>query len=664
MPNIVIHHVSGTKANQREDVPLQGFRELLIGREANAHIRFDADREDLVSRNHARIVRDPADPNGFLLMDLDSRNGTFINRQRIYGASRLQHGDRVQLGPAGPEFVFELDPPPLARATRLADATAAPPTREAAVAAGLGPTGVPPGLSGATPMMDAPRPVGRATVERMLGEVTSQMKGESRRTMWAAVIGILVVLVAGSGYFLWDRQQAAINREKERLARMEIENQLKGAQLKEQQILAAIQTSQRDGKSSELAKLKSDLAEAQKEKARLLTEKAKSGGPGDGGGNTPGTAAAAVATSGAAGTNPADLTPEQIHAASAKSVILIQTAWKIADTETGGQLYIASLQNSKPFCPEVADRSEYLPMFVEDDSKKMYPVLSTLPNDGHNAPITATISGSGFIVGGEGYFLTNRHVLGPWRANWNTADFVKKPVGIKVKNGSIVGCISADEFPSRWVPTEGSPMVIDQKDADKFRYSGRLDHKPLHTDIQGEAAYYVTFARTMQRYRAISVTLSERHDVALGKVDVPGGGAAVTMFADQSAIHPGQQVVVLGYPSVSPSVFGVDVSRDLLTRGTQISEIADPTLTTGPISKVVASGGPARGADDTISLGEVYQLGINTTGSGNSGGPVFDSKGRVIAIFYAGVSRGGATVTYAVPIKYGKELIDNPSALR
>ena len=200
MPNIVIRHLSGTKANQVEEVPLQGFREVLIGREANAHVRFDADREDLVSRNHARIVRDPADPNGFLLTDLDSRNGTFINRQRIYGASRLQHGDRVQLGPSGPEFSFEVDPPPAARPTRLAETSPAPPTREASVGSVSG-TAVPPGMMGTRTGPEAPRPVGRATVERLVGEVATQMKGESRKTMWTAVIGILVVLVAGAAYF-------------------------------------------------------------------------------------------------------------------------------------------------------------------------------------------------------------------------------------------------------------------------------------------------------------------------------------------------------------------------------------------------------------------------------------------------------------------------------
>ena len=131
MPKIVIRHLSGTKANQVEEIPLRGFSEVLIGGEANATIRFDADREDLVSRNHARIVRDPADPNGFLLTDLGSRNGTFINRHRIYGASRLEQGDRVQLGPSGPEFTFAIDPPPAARPMRLAETAPVPPGPEA-----------------------------------------------------------------------------------------------------------------------------------------------------------------------------------------------------------------------------------------------------------------------------------------------------------------------------------------------------------------------------------------------------------------------------------------------------------------------------------------------------------------------------------------------------
>jgi S1-C subfamily serine protease len=57
------------------------------------------------------------------------------------------------------------------------------------------------------------------------------------------------------------------------------------------------------------------------------------------------------------------------------------------------------------------------------------------------------------------------------------------------------------------------------------------------------------------------------------------------------------------------------------------------------------------------SFGDSYQLTINATGAGNSGGPMFDDEGNVIGIFYASAARGGATITFAVPIKYGLELM-------
>src|ERR1019366_1748709 len=311
MPNIVIRHLSGTKANQVEEIPLQGFREVLIGREANAHVRFDADREDLVSRNHARIVRDPADPNGFLLTDLDSRNGTFINRQRIYGASRLQHGDRVQLGPSGPEFAFEIDPPPAARPTRLAESAPAPPTREAPMGSPSG-TAVPPGMVDTRQGSDAPRPVGRATVERLVGEVATQMKGESRKNMWVAVIGILVVLA--------DDAAAVI---KANLGSKSPEAQKRVAEAQEQK------------QQAEAAKLAAEK-NARELQAKLddITKKQNPEGS-----TTAATGAAAGSGSSTSG-NLAVKSPEQIHADNVRSVILIEATWKITDIGTGGQIYL------------------------------------------------------------------------------------------------------------------------------------------------------------------------------------------------------------------------------------------------------------------------------------------------------------------------------------
>jgi S1-C subfamily serine protease len=370
--------------------------------------------------------------------------------------------------------------------------------------------------------------------------------------------------------------------------------------------------------------------------------------------------------------NPVAKSDEAIGKENAASVILIEAAWKITDTGTGSQIYLYHHRNDLGACPQ-ADKSDYLPMFIEDQGA-LSPVLSTLSNEGHNTPIVGSHSGTGFLVGRAGFFLTNRHVLAPWRATWNVASFTKKTMGLKVKGNSIVGCITDAEFPSAWVPSEGSKMVVDKMESvmnadggaaqQQSVFSDRLKYNPLRTSVQGEAMINVTVAKTTQRYRAASVTLSEKHDIALGKVDLPGELQGVTMFPDSDAISQGQHVVVLGYPAVSPDAFGVEVSRDMFTNKAHYSAIAAPTLNSGPISKVISSGNSVRGVDGYISSGEVYQLGINTTGAGNSGGPVFDDKGRVIAVFYAGATLGGASVTYAVPVKFGKELIDNSPVMK
>jgi|SRR6266404_4231444 len=134
MERIVLRHLSGSKANQVEEFPLAHFQELTIGRDPSATVKYDPDRDDLVGRQHAKIVRDSANPNEFLITDVGSRNGTFVNKQRIVGTAKVVPGDLVQFGAGGQSFnsIWSLAPRiwfarhalaatlrPLARARRL-----------------------------------------------------------------------------------------------------------------------------------------------------------------------------------------------------------------------------------------------------------------------------------------------------------------------------------------------------------------------------------------------------------------------------------------------------------------------------------------------------------------------------------------------------------------
>lgn len=108
MERVVLRHLSGSRAGTKDQWPLGAFREALIGRDFSADIRYEKE-DDRVSRRHARLVRDEEHGRRFLVVDLDSTNGTFVNRQRVDGSSVLLPGDHIRLGPDGPEFVFDIE---------------------------------------------------------------------------------------------------------------------------------------------------------------------------------------------------------------------------------------------------------------------------------------------------------------------------------------------------------------------------------------------------------------------------------------------------------------------------------------------------------------------------------------------------------------------------
>ncbi|MCA8996797.1 MAG: SpoIIE family protein phosphatase [Planctomycetaceae bacterium] len=67
--------------------------EMVIGRLPECDIQLPS---NMVSRKHAKISKDGDD---FILEDLKSGNGTFINGQRLSGKQRLSPNDRIKFGP-------------------------------------------------------------------------------------------------------------------------------------------------------------------------------------------------------------------------------------------------------------------------------------------------------------------------------------------------------------------------------------------------------------------------------------------------------------------------------------------------------------------------------------------------------------------------------------
>ncbi|MBH8562535.1 PrsW family intramembrane metalloprotease [Nostoc sp. CENA67] len=112
--NAFLRLVSGNGAafGSESRYSLLTSKEVVIGRDPSCQVVLDAMTYRMVSRRHA-VVRplssSPDNKFSWLLCDLNSANGTYLNGQRLYGCQELHAGDRIALGADGPQFVFEYE---------------------------------------------------------------------------------------------------------------------------------------------------------------------------------------------------------------------------------------------------------------------------------------------------------------------------------------------------------------------------------------------------------------------------------------------------------------------------------------------------------------------------------------------------------------------------
>ena len=79
----------GSSAGKEIPVPVSRF---LIGRGDDCHMR---PKSDAISRNHCAIL---ISGDSVILRNLNSRNGTFVNDERIQGDHELKAGDKIRIG--------------------------------------------------------------------------------------------------------------------------------------------------------------------------------------------------------------------------------------------------------------------------------------------------------------------------------------------------------------------------------------------------------------------------------------------------------------------------------------------------------------------------------------------------------------------------------------
>lgn len=326
-------------------------------------------------------------------------------------------------------------------------------------------------------------------------------------------------------------------------------------------------------------------------------------------------------------------TPTQINKENEKKVVLIEVGWKLQLTSTGDQLYHVYLPNGN---------NGYVAAYIRNNIGAVEPYLATngaAPEGSRLVPVGGFGSGTGFVVDERGFIITNRHVAAGWLTSYNFPPDAFPGVLIGNLNDELIP-IDQHQVPN-WIPAEA------------MNYNRQM----LETGVKfidGASAYMdVTFANNSLRTPAKVVRISNVHDVAMIKIELPESLGKVEMY-DSKEVEAGNTVVVMGYPGMSPDQYVANRSQDGFNRNPNIVKVPVPTLSTGNIGRLIKGRSGSDKVDDYLNvLGDYYQLTINSTGSGNSGGPTFDDQGRVVGIY----SASNAKISYAIPIKYAIELM-------
>jgi len=617
---IVIRHVSGSKANQIEQIPFVNLTEITIGRDPSSNIAFDSPRDDIVSRRHAviRVIR--GDQISFRLSDLGSSNGTFLNGEPITEEKELLPEDTIGLGKNGLKFIFDVQPRPanMVSRTRVIDITDPASTRiikatgitaastAAQDAVTKGNINVEPALQKFEP---PPKPgIGRETVIRMLGE---ERRSTSR--VWiSALAGFVAFAALGGGAFYWKHKH----------------------DLEEMKNEEAILASKLDQSTADVEQ-KAEDAERRRQAERGLT--------------------------------PADIV-KQFGNTTAK----ITRAWRLYDQTTGRPIFHQTIS-----VPVGKRENRTCPAYVNLGEKYGIVRWLTLEDDNRtNIPIGGRASGTGFAVNEQGFMLTNKHVA----ANWNLAFGQEDPAtsdkarscgwlyeytggpsakSRKLRMPQLID-LSDDAFSDlkAWVPATGGIVfmkdlalaigaernVPDPKKGGNRTFFGRND------------VLEVRFANSRLSANANLVRSSNDSDAALIKVDTPQRLNTVGIASDDT-VRVGETVMALGYPSVAEKMVAISSTIENGQYRENTDVVPVPFVSEGIVALLSPRERTENGVTVVGSSGEVIQMSINSTGAGNSGGPVFNNEGKVIGIFTYGISSGGANTSGAIPIKYGRDLL-------
>jgi len=219
---------------------------------------------------------------------------------------------------------------------------------------------------------------------------------------------------------------------------------------------------------------------------------------------------------------------------------------------------------------------------------------------GLGAEVRMDAFGTGFLVSSDGRIVTNHHVVEPWWKNESIGDLLKKAPNLE-------------------------PIVA------------------------GMSAYFPGVARgiplTLQK-------ISSEADIAVVKGNVSGLKLKLLAIDDDpKAATSGEPIVLLGYPTGIDAILARSSEDALRSIAAQTNDL--PTLMTDLAHRELIRPVTTQGHIGDVLTDNIYDA---QTTSGGSGGPLFNSAGKVIAVNVA-VLRDFGGSNFAIPVRYAKRLL-------
>lgn len=332
------------------------------------------------------------------------------------------------------------------------------------------------------------------------------------------------------------------------------------------------------------------------------------------------------------------------------ATVYIEASWRVVDAGTGKPLFHKTVDLNK----------ERMPAYVALPNGKIVRWLTTSDESRTNLRIGGAHSGSGFVISDQGFILTNKHVAAAWLTDFDVPNggvgaLYTYPVkGVRTPAPRKINTHQEDKFDDNWIPEREGGYLFDPEFPINFIGGGER----VRT-FQGKNDYLeVRFPGNKLSINASLLRVSADADASLLEIRSPQKLDAIELAADDT-LATGDKVFVMGYPAIAMKTEATFTTSEGGSTRTRRELIPEPTITDGIVSRLGTETTQQGTTVVKSSMGDAFQLSVTATGSGNSGGPVFDQNGKVVGLFTYSLSNRsrGERITFAVPIKHGRYLL-------